>query len=666
MSDKAFPGATVTAQRELATKTQSTQKTPAEQNQQRKFRFTIHFSPLWVYLLIMLIALALRVWLTVRTHGVIDGDEAMVGIQAEHILRGERPFPFYFYGQAYMGSLEAYLIAILFKIAGPSVWTLRAEPILLSLVVVWLTGKMAGALANAAHLPARAKQLFMITAMLFAAVSPVYDTVLELRTLGGYIETFILMLTLLLSAFRLTQRWHEGASSKELALRWVGIGFVIGLGLWVDPLIATAIVTAALWISGYCISEIVKQKQIRLLKRLLLAGAAMPGFLFGASPAIYWGMRYKWANVTYLLQLGNQPQNVTFQQQYPTHLDVIRGMVWFYSNIMTPRLIGGALPGEDTFSSALHTGTTIVGWLCIFMTLAAIMSSFFSHQPQLRRVRQLAALPLLFALCSVAIFCTSPIASAALVSFQHDLAGRYATPLMLVLPFFFATAITAVTLWLYEGSLSHSLAIGDAQGDRGAQDNTFGTKGKAPITEGRRDTSVPTVVARIVQGMLFVLLLLTLGTQVASYGMVNPATTFQSPSCPMAPANDDPIIAYLQQEHVHYAWAIPWIGNPITFKTNTSIITADPRPIINFMGLTRIVAYLRDVSLANRPALLTFVRHNDPHPLLLRILDTRHITYRAAYFPSEPGIDVLVVTRLSRTLSLYESKYLQEVFTPCI
>jgi hypothetical protein len=705
MSDKAFPGAVATAQRELATKTQSTQQTPAEQNQQRKFRFTIHFSPLWVYVLIMLIALALRVWLTVRTHGVIDGDEAMVGIQAENILRGERPFPLYFYGQAYMGSLEAYLVAILFKIVGPSVWALRAEPMLLSLVVVWLTGKMAAELANAAQLPARAKQLFMTTAMLFAAVSPVYDTVLELRTLGGYIETFILMLVLLLSAFRLTQRWQEGASSKELALRWAGIGFVIGLGLWVDPLIASAIVTAAIWISSYCVSEIVRRKNWRgharfmvsqdgrpqgatphvrttpvptmheggwaHTVRLFLAVAAIPAFLLGASPAIYWGMRYKWANVTYLLQLGNQPQNASFQQQYPTHLDVIRGMVWFYSTIMTPRLIGGALPGEDILSSALHTGTTIIGWLCIFITLAVVMRSFFSQQPQLRRVRQLAALPLLFGLVSVVIFCTSPIASAALVSFQHDLAGRYATPLMLVLPFFFATAITAVTMWLYEKSLSHSPAIDDAYSERGVGDKILDTRRKnhflAHIVGRReRDTSVTTFVARIVQGMLFVLLLLALGTQVASYGMVNPATTFQSPSCPMAPANDDPIIAYLQQEHVHYAWAIPWIGNPITFKTNSSIITADPRPMINFMGLTRIVAYLRDVSLANRPALLTFVRHNDPHPLLLRILDTGHITYRAAYFPSESGIDVLVVTRLSRTLSLYESKYLQEVFTPCV
>src|SRR5207245_8386841 len=104
-------------------------------------------SPLW---LCLLIALLIRAWLTYHTHGAIDGDESLVGIQAEHILRGEHPI--YFYGQAYMGSLEAYLMAILFVIAGPSAWMLRAEPILLSLLVVGLTWKLAGAFAGAAQL----------------------------------------------------------------------------------------------------------------------------------------------------------------------------------------------------------------------------------------------------------------------------------------------------------------------------------------------------------------------------------------------------------------------------------------------------------------------------------------------------------------------------------
>ena len=61
----------------------------------------------------LMLALLLRVILIIHAGGVMDGDEALVGIQAEHILHGERPI--YFYGQAVMGSLEAYLIV--------SVWT---------------------------------------------------------------------------------------------------------------------------------------------------------------------------------------------------------------------------------------------------------------------------------------------------------------------------------------------------------------------------------------------------------------------------------------------------------------------------------------------------------------------------------------------------------------
>ena len=56
---------------------------------------------------------------------MIDGDEALVGMQAERILQGH--FPVYFYGIPYFGSLEAYLASILFAIFGPSPWALRAE-----------------------------------------------------------------------------------------------------------------------------------------------------------------------------------------------------------------------------------------------------------------------------------------------------------------------------------------------------------------------------------------------------------------------------------------------------------------------------------------------------------------------------------------------------------
>src|SRR5450755_294875 len=104
--------------------------------------YTPLLSPLW---LCLLVALIIRVWLTIQTHGILDGDEALLGIQAEHILLGEHPI--YFYGIPYFGSLEAYVAAILFAIFGQSVAALRAETTAFSLVLVSLTWWLASLLA---------------------------------------------------------------------------------------------------------------------------------------------------------------------------------------------------------------------------------------------------------------------------------------------------------------------------------------------------------------------------------------------------------------------------------------------------------------------------------------------------------------------------------------
>src|SRR5438132_11322156 len=82
------------------------------------------YSPLWLCFLLAILA---RVWIIVHTHGVMAGDEMEVGLQAEHILRGERPG--YYFGQPYMGSLEAYLAGFIFLFFGPAVWAIRLGPV---------------------------------------------------------------------------------------------------------------------------------------------------------------------------------------------------------------------------------------------------------------------------------------------------------------------------------------------------------------------------------------------------------------------------------------------------------------------------------------------------------------------------------------------------------
>ena len=100
-------------------------------------------SPLWFLWLCFLIVIVVRVWLIVHTLGVMSGEEAMVGLQAEHILRGE--LPAYYYAQPYMGSLEAYLAALIFRFTGPTVWAMRLETISMSLLMGYLTWCFAAA-----------------------------------------------------------------------------------------------------------------------------------------------------------------------------------------------------------------------------------------------------------------------------------------------------------------------------------------------------------------------------------------------------------------------------------------------------------------------------------------------------------------------------------------
>lgn len=593
--------------------------------------FRAMVSPLWMCLLVALLA---RVWLLIHTGGVIDGDEAVAGIQAEHILRGE--FPAYFYGQAYMGSLEAYLVALLFAAAGPSVWALRAEPILLSLVVVWLTWVLAGLLAEFARLPAPYRLFFKTVAALGAAIPPLYDVVLEMRLLGGYIETFVLMLVLLIAALRLTKRWQAGASSGKLVWYWVITGFVAGLGIWVNPLIVSAILAAALWISGYCVVTVTRQPQgehaealKEVSKKLLLAVAAIPASLVGLLPALLWGAAHRWANIAYIRNLGGS---------WSLHrLHVTAQVAVSFTDCVAPRLIGGALPYQSSISAALHWLLLVSGAGCLLVVLALVGFSFLqtSSSSLLLSLRRVVALPLLFAACTVFVFCTGSASVYELLGCNLDDAGRYATPLMLALPFFIAAA-----------SVVALMAI-DARANRKRAESR-----SSDASSGAAPRGSHTAPWRI---LIAALLLASFVAHISTYILTNPGETFQSNYCLADPANNDPIIAYMQREHIHYFWANNFLAYPIVFKTNSAIIGADPAPLLHpTTSVNRLPSYTNAVRLADRPSLLLVIHVSDTYPQLLRLLDARHVTYTEALFPSQPGFEVLVVTPLNRTVSPLE------------
>ncbi|HLZ25651.1 MAG TPA: hypothetical protein VKQ30_26295 [Ktedonobacterales bacterium] len=601
-------------------------------------------SPLWICLLVAILA---RVWLIVHTQGVIAGDEAIVGIQSEHILRGEHPV--YYYAQPYLGSFQAYIIALIFLITGPQVWAMRIEPILVSLVIVTITWRFSTALAQAARLSPRDKRLFTIIATLIAACAPLYDVVEEMRVTGGYVEAFAVMLWLLFCALRLTQRWQEQASRRELAVRWGGIGFLIGFGLWIDPLVIYADVTIALWIGGYVLVELVKRRQqtgprspISLLKEAYLSLCALPALLVGFAPGLIWGARHGWTNVTYLYHNGGPSSSHS--------LHMMARVSGVYATCLAPRALGGALPTQpDVTNANPHVVTLglIVAGGSLLITGVCSGLSFFSPHTALARVRQLTLLPLLFLLCVSVIFCTASIASGALVSGcgPWDLVGRYTVPLVLTLPYIVAAACLIPAMILQDQS----------------QGRDQDSEGPHPL---HRQVSMRTMSSPLLalQVLVAVTLIAYFFAQGIAYIQASPQYTFQATGCVAEyPTNLGPLISYMQSANIQHVWAVGWVADPITFETDSAILATQPNG--------RIPANSDILLHADRPSMLVLARQNDAYPAYLRVLDDNHITYHTERFYASPGIDILLITPLNRTVSPLDpvfTSFFREVFGQCL
>src|SRR5215207_4307670 len=89
---------------------------------------------------LVVVAVVARLLLLASNSVSFHSDEAVVALMARHILQGERPV--FFYGQAYMGSLDAWLVAIGFALFGQTVIAIRIVQSALYLLVV-TTGFMA-------------------------------------------------------------------------------------------------------------------------------------------------------------------------------------------------------------------------------------------------------------------------------------------------------------------------------------------------------------------------------------------------------------------------------------------------------------------------------------------------------------------------------------------
>jgi 4-amino-4-deoxy-L-arabinose transferase-like glycosyltransferase len=171
-----------------------------------------------------------------------NSDEATMGLAALHIADG-RDFPAFFYGQTYMGTLEAYLAAPLVWAFGPSTLALRLPALALYAAFVFLAYRLARRLYT--------PWLAVVTVAVLALGS---DRVIknQLISAGGYPEISPLAALLFLLALARPRGRGSGAGGNS-PVTAVAFGLVGGLLVWDDWLIlpylaaATAVLLARAW-----------------------------------------------------------------------------------------------------------------------------------------------------------------------------------------------------------------------------------------------------------------------------------------------------------------------------------------------------------------------------------------------------------------------------------
>ena len=309
---------------------------------------------------ILLAGLALRLWLLTRGTPTLDSDEATVGLMGLHLLHGEWT-PFY-WGQAYMGSLEAALVAPFLWLLGPTPFALRLAPLLVGLgfvATVYLLGR----------------RLFSsgvgLVAAALLALGPPFFVVLSLRALGGYVETLLLGNLLLLLA--LTRREGGPLRSAPAALLF---GVLAGLALWTNLLVLPFVLAAGAiigWRAAY--AHRMPFRRPPRAQMLALVG----GLLVGGLPAIVYNITH--GGVTLATILG-----MTAIGAHGGHAPTASPLanVWSELTIALPILGGtafggtqstGLTAGEYMAAAAAHPVTYAVALLVAVAALALLVAA---------------------------------------------------------------------------------------------------------------------------------------------------------------------------------------------------------------------------------------------------------------------------------------------------
>jgi len=222
------------------------------------------------FLIPLALALLLRIIILLLNAMPFNSDEAIVALMARHITKGQ--LPVFFYGQAYMGSLDAILVSFGFRIFGEHVWVIRLIQTVLFLgsvlVIMVITKKLTGSGGAA------------VIAGLLIGLPPINVTLYTTVSLGGYSEMLYIGSLLLLGGISLIELslYNDPFKIRKFFLYLFIWALGAGFSFWVFGLTLIFIIPVISVLTWFVVrnnpgKEIWKFSAISTL-----------GFLLGSSP----------------------------------------------------------------------------------------------------------------------------------------------------------------------------------------------------------------------------------------------------------------------------------------------------------------------------------------------------------------------------------------------
>jgi hypothetical protein len=212
-------------------------------------------SPNLVLQLVVVAALIVTVRLPflLRADRFFDADEAVEGLMARHVVRGE--FPAFIWGQSYKGVPEVYLATAIFGVIGPTVTALKSATLACFAVFACLQFALARRLFS--------QRIAWISTAFVAAGPPS----LVLWSLSANAE---IVMTLVAGAWMglALLAWQRSGSLRALA----SAGTALGFGLWVQQYIVFYVIALAI-----TIALMLPDRVVRI--RLLIAASEAPGWI---------------------------------------------------------------------------------------------------------------------------------------------------------------------------------------------------------------------------------------------------------------------------------------------------------------------------------------------------------------------------------------------------